>query len=211
MMAFRSSAVRSVSSLALIFALRASKMWSNFSISMCERHFAEHLNEAAVAIVSKARIAGLLRQTFGGLIVQAQVQDGVHHAGHGELRAGAHAEQQRIVDAAELLAHQRLRASASASWIWSSTSFGTLLPFSKKRLQTSVEMVKHRRNGHARLAHFREASAFAAEHVPHLAVAVGRASAKRVNVFLHSCLNLLTTNISVYNIISGACALGDDF
>ena len=42
-----------------------------------------------------------------------------------------------------------------------------------------------RRHGHAGLAHFGESRAFAAEDVFHLAVAVGRASAKRVNVFLH--------------------------
>src|SRR4051794_5314972 len=35
----------------------------------------------------------------------------------------------------------RSSSLARASWIWLSTSFGTLLPFSKKRLQTSVEIV----------------------------------------------------------------------
>ena len=41
------------------------------------------------------------------------------------------------------------------------------------------------RHRHAGAAHFREAGAFAAEHVFHLAVAVGRAAAERVDVLLH--------------------------
>ncbi len=57
-------------------------------------------------------------------------------------------------------------------------------------LQTSVEMVKPGRHGHARAAHLGQASAFAAEHVFHLAVAVGCAAAKCVNVFFHDCLSV---------------------
>ena len=70
-----------------------------------ERDFAEHLDEAAIAIVGETLVAALRGEAGGGLVVQAQVQDGVHHAGHGELRAGANAEQQRIDGIAQLLAH----------------------------------------------------------------------------------------------------------
>ena len=41
-----------------------------------------------------------------------------------------------------------------------------------------------RRNRHAGAAHFREAGAFAAQRVFHRPVAVGRAAAEHVNVFL---------------------------
>ena len=41
------------------------------------------------------------------------------------------------------------------------------------------------RHGHAGSAHFRESGAFAAENIFHLAVAVGCAAAKAINVFFH--------------------------
>jgi hypothetical protein len=71
-----------------------------------EHHVAEHLDEAAVGVVGEARVAGPLGQTLDGLVVEAQVEDRVHHARHRELRAGTHAEQQRVLDVAELLAGQ---------------------------------------------------------------------------------------------------------
>ena len=47
-----------------------------------QNNVAIHLNEAAVSIVSEARIVGFAGQTFNDLIVQTKVQDCVHHARH---------------------------------------------------------------------------------------------------------------------------------
>jgi hypothetical protein len=69
-----------------------------------QRDLAEHLNKAAVRIVGEARIAGTLGQPFHGFVVQAQVENRVHHAGHGKPRAGTDAEQQRIRSIAQTLA-----------------------------------------------------------------------------------------------------------
>ena len=63
-----------------------------------------HLDEAAVAVVSKAGVVGLFGQAFHGLVVQAQVQDGIHHAGHGLTGAGTDRNQQRVLDGTEGLA-----------------------------------------------------------------------------------------------------------
>ena len=64
----------------------------------------KHLHETAVAVVCEAGVAGLLGQTFHSLIVQAQVQDGVHHAGHGLTGTGTDRDQQGVGVVAELLA-----------------------------------------------------------------------------------------------------------
>ena len=71
-----------------------------------ENHVAEHLDQAAIGVIGKARIVAALGQRFDGLVVEAEVQNGVHHAGHGELGAGADRNQQRILARAELLALQ---------------------------------------------------------------------------------------------------------
>ena len=43
---------------------------------------AEQLDEATIGIVAKARITGLRDLTPQGLGIQAEIEDGIHHAGH---------------------------------------------------------------------------------------------------------------------------------
>jgi hypothetical protein len=74
-----------------------------------EHGLAEHLDEPAVGVPGEAVVAaGLLGQAVHGLVVQPDVEDGLHHAGHRELRAGADADEQRVVGLAERLAHPLL-------------------------------------------------------------------------------------------------------
>src|ERR1039457_1744215 len=58
-----------------------------------ENHVAVHLDEAAIAIVGEARVVALGNHGFDGFVVQAEVEDGVHHARHGELGAASNADQ----------------------------------------------------------------------------------------------------------------------
>jgi hypothetical protein len=60
-----------------------------------------HLDEAAVAVVSKAGIARYFGETQNGLVVQAEVEDGVHHARHRGARAGSYRDEQRVFGIAE--------------------------------------------------------------------------------------------------------------
>ena len=53
----------------------------------------EHLDETPVRIVSKAGIVASPGQRFHALIVEPEVEDGVHHSRHGELCPGAYADQ----------------------------------------------------------------------------------------------------------------------
>ena len=47
-----------------------------------ENNVAVHLNEAAVAVVHKMRVVGLCHHALRNFVVQAEVEDGVHHTGH---------------------------------------------------------------------------------------------------------------------------------
>lgn len=73
-----------------------------------EDGLAEHLDEAAVRVPREARVTGLGGEAGHGRVGEADVEDGVHHAGHRELGTGTHGDQQRVVRLAELLAHLRL-------------------------------------------------------------------------------------------------------
>ncbi len=70
-----------------------------------EHDVAVHLHEAAVAIPGEAFVAGLLDEAAQGRFVEADVEHGVHHAGHADAGAGAARNQQRILGVAELGAH----------------------------------------------------------------------------------------------------------
>jgi hypothetical protein len=67
-----------------------------------------HLDEAAIAIPGKARIARNLCQSCNGRIVQAEVEDSIHHARHGDTRARPHRHQQRIGRIAKAFPRDRL-------------------------------------------------------------------------------------------------------
>ena len=67
-------------------------------------HIGIHLDEAAVAIPGPTGIVGLLGDDIHHVLVQAQIQDGVHHTGHGGPGAGTNGDQQGILMIAELLA-----------------------------------------------------------------------------------------------------------
>ena len=64
-----------------------------------------HRDEAAVRVVREPLVARLLGQALDRVVVEAEVEDRVHHPRHGELGAGAHADEQRVARIAELLAH----------------------------------------------------------------------------------------------------------
>ena len=64
----------------------------------------EHLDEAAVGVPCETGIFRLLDKAVDGLVVQTQVQNRVHHAGHGHRGAGTDGNQQRIFRVADFLA-----------------------------------------------------------------------------------------------------------
>ena len=64
----------------------------------------EHLDETTIRVVSKSRIAGLLREAFYCNVIQTKVQDGVHHTRHGCTCTGTNGYKERIFGITELLA-----------------------------------------------------------------------------------------------------------
>ena len=70
---------------------------------------AEHLYEAPVRIEREAIVLRLAGEAVHALIVQAEVEDRVHHPRHRELGAGPDADEQRVVRVAELASHLALQ------------------------------------------------------------------------------------------------------
>ena len=65
---------------------------------------AVHLDEATVAIVGKSFVAGFFCQSHHCAVIQAKVENRVHHAGHGFACAGTNGEKQGLFFSAQLFA-----------------------------------------------------------------------------------------------------------
>ena len=63
-----------------------------------------HLDEAAIAVPGEAGVARRGGEAAHGLVVEAEVEDGVHHPRHRHARARADRDEQRIGGVAEALA-----------------------------------------------------------------------------------------------------------
>ena len=64
-------------------------------------HIAEHGDEPPVGVVGEARIAGPPSKSLDRFVVEPEVENGVHHARHGEHGAGADREEQRVLGIAQ--------------------------------------------------------------------------------------------------------------
>jgi len=126
----------------------------------------EHLHEAAVAVVSEAGVAGLFSQALNCLVVQAQVQDGIHHAGHGLTSTGTDRHQQGVGVVAELLAGDLLQAlevlkDVGSDLVIDLTAVCIVLGAG---VGGDGEALRHR---HAGCSHLSQTSALAAQSILH--------------------------------------------
>jgi hypothetical protein len=70
-----------------------------------EDGLAEHLDQPAIGVPGEALVARLLGQPPHRLVVQADVEDGLHHPRHGRRGARPDRDQQRVGRVAQGLAH----------------------------------------------------------------------------------------------------------
>ena len=99
-----SSAVRSTSCAAPRFAFSFARASSKRCPSDVLDDLPVHQDQPAVRVVREALVPGSLGEPADGLVVQAEVEDRVHHPGHRDRRPGADGDEQRILRVAEPLA-----------------------------------------------------------------------------------------------------------
>ena len=115
------------------------------------------------------------------VVVQAQVQDGVHHAGHGGAGAGTHGNQQRVLRVAELLAVDLLHLGEILVDLRLDlvVDLAAVLIVRGAGLGGDGEALRDR---HAEIRHLCQVCALAAEQLTHGAVTLG----EQVNIFVHT-------------------------
>ena len=125
-----------------------------------------HLDEAAVAVIGKAGVVGLFGQTLNSLIVQAEVQDGVHHTGHGLACAGTDGDQQRVLDGAEGLTGLLLKDAH----VFEDVRFNLIVDFAVVSVVLGAGLGgdgEALRNRHTGVGHLGQAGALTTQNVLH--------------------------------------------
>ena len=119
-----------------------------------------HLNEPAIAVPHESLVACAGGESFHGILVEAKVEDRVHHAGHGKLGARSHRHEQWAIVGAELLPGCGFELCQSVVDLL--LNIFTELPFVviKEPAYLGADG-ETRRHGQARVGHLRQAGAFA--------------------------------------------------
>ena len=139
-----------------------------------------HRDEAAIAVIGEALVAGQFGQSFHGYVVEAEVEDGIHHARHRGAGAGAHRHQQRVLRIAKTLAGdladggQRL-LDLRLQVLRVTLVVGVVVHADRGR---DGEAGGH---GQAEIGHLGEVGALAAEQVAQTGLALSLAAAERID------------------------------
>ena len=148
-----------------------------------QHHVAVHLYEAAVRIPGEPRVARALGHGLHGLVVHAQVEDGVHHAGHRGACARTYGYEQRHLLVAEFHAGQFLdvlhRPFDLGAEHLDDGLFAVLVEF-RTHFRGDGESRGH---GDADKVHLRKVRTLAAEQFTHFAVSFGLFVAEGIDPF----------------------------
>ena len=134
-----------------------------FGLLHTENDVAIHLDEAAVAVPCETLILSRGSERKNRLVIEAEVQDGVHHARHGVTCTGAHGNEKRhAFGITEFGVHDFFHGG--------DTGFHLLLEFDRVallvRVEVSADFRADRESGRNRetdAAHLRKVCSFAAE------------------------------------------------
>ena len=145
----------------------------------------EHLDESSVAVPSPTGIIRLLCDGVDDRLVEAEVEDGVHHAGHGSARARTDGDEQGIFLIAELLAADLLHLLDVLHDLC--LDLGIDLPAVLVVLRAGFRGDRETlRHGQTDVGHFREVCALAAEQLTHLCITFRE---KVTILFCHECFS----------------------
>ena len=154
------------------------RLFEEVAVDVLDR-LAEHLDEAAVGVPGEALVAAPFGQAEDGLVVEADVEDGLHHARHGEPGPRTHAHQEWVVGAAQSAPHLLLQThEVGLDLFVQAVGHAAVVEVVPARLGGDGEAGGNRE---AEVGHLGEVGALATEKILHVLVALG----ERVDVLGH--------------------------
>ena len=146
-----------------------------FKVLLADFHddVGEHLNESSVAVICPAGIAGLLCQRLHDFLIETEVEDRVHHAGHGSACTRTHGDEQRVLLVAELLAADLFHLVDVLHDL--RLDLGIDLPSVLIVLRAGLRRDREALgDGKSDVRHLRKVGALAAEKLAHLRITFGK-------------------------------------
>jgi hypothetical protein len=143
-----------------------------------------HLDEAAIAVPGEPCVFGGLREALDGLVVEAEIEDGVHHSRHRCAGAGADRDEQRVCGIAEGLAGDGLDVREAGGDLVAQRlrELAALLVIDRAEIGRDREA---RRDRQADRRHLGEVRALAAEQVLVALAAIRNTAAEAVHILGH--------------------------
>ena len=177
----------------IVVILELLKNLFEFMMIYVEYDIRIHLDEAAVGIIGKALVAGASGDGIHCRIIQAEVENRVHHARHRGAGPRAHRDEQRVSRIAESAAGDR--ADMFQRGLDGGLEFVGILATVIVEIGTDFGGDGEAgRNGQAEIGHFRQICALAAQQIAHTTVAFGRAITEGINPFRHCHWSLAGVN-----------------
>jgi hypothetical protein len=157
----------------------AASSTSRTAPAQVEHDVAVHLDETPIRVVREARVVRAADETAHRLVVQAEVQDGLHHARHRDRSTGAHRDQQGTPKVAELLVGRLLEHDEVAPDLFAElVGEAAVLEIPEAKFGGDGEP---RRDGQAEVRHFGEPGTLPTQDIAHGRGAVGAARAERID------------------------------
>jgi hypothetical protein len=148
-----------------------------------ENHVRVHLDEAAIGIVGEAPV-GAGCQGLDGLVVEAEIEDGVHHPRHRGAGARADRDEKRVVGIAEIAAGEgRNLLQRSGDVVLE--AIGIALAVLVIKGADFGGNGEARRDRQSEIGHFSQIGALAAQKIAHFSASFGLPVAKAVNPLRH--------------------------
>ena len=148
---------------------------------------AEHLDEPPVGVPAEPLVAGQRDEPGQRRLVEPEVEDGVHHPGHRELRPGADAHEERVRRVAEALAGLALDRADRLEHVVPE-AVGEPLAGREVVVAGLGRDREPGRHGQPRDRHLGQAGALPAEQVAHRGVALRATGAPGVDVALRRAM-----------------------
>ena len=143
----------------------------------------EHLDEPPVGVPAETLVAGQRDEALQRVLVQAEIEDRVHHPRHRELRAGADAHEERVRCVAEALAGLPFDLLDGLEDVIPEP-VGELLAVREEVVARFGRDREAGWDGQPGVGHLGQPGALAAEQVAHRRIALGATSAPGVDVAL---------------------------
>ena len=175
-------------------------------VRYAHHHIGVHMYEPPVAVVHETGVVRLPDEPCGCYVVQTQVENGVHHAGHRYPSARPHRQQKRVTGISEHCAHVLLQSRKVRVDLLGKT-LGPLVTAGVvgcAYLGSDSETGRYR---NPQIHHFSQPGAFAAQKVLHVARSFSPSAAEIIHVFRYvllchdnppvHCCSLLTKSTKI--------------